>query len=66
MTAQICKHITVYLKECENLLLVLSIHITLLKQQEVWHKSIAWSNMPGIQKEGSLSGCASEHAGQLP
>lgn len=40
-----------YLKECEHLLFVLSIHVALLKQQEVWHKSIAWSNMPGIQKE---------------
>lgn len=39
-----------YLKECENLLLILSIHIALLKQQEVWNKSIARSNMPGIQK----------------
>lgn len=44
-----------YLKESENLLLVSSVHITFLKQQEVWDKSIAWSNMPGIQKEGSLS-----------
>ena len=33
------------LKEGENLLLVFSIHITFLKQQEVWNKSIAWSNM---------------------
>lgn len=44
-----------YLEESVNLLLVLSIHITLFKQQEVRNKSVAWSNMPGIQKEASLS-----------
>lgn len=33
------------LEESVNLLLVFSIHITFLKQQEVWNKSIAWSNM---------------------
>lgn len=33
------------LKESENLLLIFSIHITFLKQQEVWNKSIAWSDM---------------------
>lgn len=33
------------LKESENLLLVFSVHVTFLKQQEVWNKSIAWSDM---------------------
>lgn len=44
-----------YFEECENLLLILSIHITLFKHQEVWKKSIAGSDVPGIQEEGILS-----------
>lgn len=39
-----------YLQECEDLLLALSIHIAFFKQLEVWNESIARSNMPGIQK----------------
>lgn len=41
-----------YLQVCEDLLLVLSIHIAFLKQLEVWNESIARSNMPGNQTEG--------------
>lgn len=51
---------TTYLKESENLLLVFSIHISFLKQREVWNKSIAWSDMPGIQRGQLISGHASE------
>lgn len=32
-------------KERKNFLLTFSIHISFLKQQEVWNKSIAWSDM---------------------
>lgn len=42
-----------YLKESENLLLLFSIYVSFLKQQEVWNESISWSDMPGIQREGS-------------
>lgn len=38
-----------YLEEGVNSLLILSIHVVLFKQLEVWHKSVAWSNVPGGQ-----------------
>lgn len=38
-----------YLEEGVNSLFILSIHIVLRKQLEVWHKSVAWSNVPGGQ-----------------
>lgn len=40
-----------YLQESKKLLLIFPVHIILLKQHEVWDKSIAWSNVPGIQKK---------------
>jgi len=33
------------LKESENIMLIFSINIAFLKQQEVWNKSMAWSDM---------------------
>lgn len=43
----------IYLKEGVNSLFILSIHVVLRKQLKVWHESFAWSNIPGIQGEGS-------------
>lgn len=39
-----------YLQEGVNSLFILSIHIVLRKQLEVWHKSIAWSNVPVMER----------------
>lgn len=44
---------TVYLEEGVNSLFILSIHVVLRKQLEIWHESFAWSNIPGIRGEGS-------------
>lgn len=51
-----------YLQESENLLLILSVHVTLLKQQEIWNKSIAWSDMPETQRGQLVSARVSEQS----
>lgn len=39
-----------YLEEGVNSLFILSIHVVLRKQLEVWHKSVTWSNVPGMER----------------
>lgn len=62
-----------YLQECEDPLLLPAIHISLFKQIEVWRETIAWSDMPGTERErergvggGFISGHASEHLKARP